>query len=261
MKNTDISGVLKFLSFSKKTFLHNLKSLPWLLKDYQTLKKSLRGNSDFPLGKLFLIATDKAEESGHLPRHYFYQDLLVAQKIFKNNPVKHVDIGSRIDGFVAHVASFREIEVVDIRALSKKIPNVRFVQSNLMDKTSSIPIAYTDSLSSLHAIEHFGLGRYNDPIDGYGHIKALDNIYSALMKGGRFYFSTPIGQQRIEFNAHRVFSLDYLLKILLNKYELASFSYLDDNDNLYEDVTITPENKRLNFGCQYGCGIFELVKK
>ena len=180
MKNTSIYGVLKFLDFSKKTFLRNLKSIPWLLKDYQKLKDSLRGDLDFPFGKLIPIAADKNDESGHLPRHYFYQDLLVAQKIFKNNPVKHVDVGSRIDGFVGHVASFREIEVVDIRAFSKKICNVRFVQSNIMDKVSSIPIDYTDSLSSLHAIEHFGLGRYNDPIDGYGHIKALDNIYIQL---------------------------------------------------------------------------------
>ena len=33
------------------------------------------------------------------------------------NLKRHVDIGSRLDGFVAHVASFREIEVLDIRPL------------------------------------------------------------------------------------------------------------------------------------------------
>jgi len=53
---------------------------------------------------LWKIAFRKAETASG---HYFHQDLLVAGKIFKNNPIKHVDIGSRMDGFIAHVASFR----------------------------------------------------------------------------------------------------------------------------------------------------------
>ena len=31
--------------------------------------------------------------------------------------VRHIDIAFRVDGFVAHVASYREIEVVDVRPL------------------------------------------------------------------------------------------------------------------------------------------------
>jgi len=37
-----------------------------------------------------------------------------------------VDIGSRVDGFVAHVASFREIEVFDVRPISAQIPASSF---------------------------------------------------------------------------------------------------------------------------------------
>ena len=36
---------------------------------------------------------------------------IFAQKIFKACPEKHIDIGSRIDGFVAHVATYRKIAV------------------------------------------------------------------------------------------------------------------------------------------------------
>ena len=71
-------------------------------------------------------------------------------------------------------------------------------------------INYYDSISSLHAIEHFGLGRYGDPIDYYGFEKAIDNISKLLEISGHFYFSVPIGPQRIEFNAHRVFSIKFL---------------------------------------------------
>ena len=69
-----------------------------------------------------------------------------------------------------------------------------------------------DSISSLHALEHFGLGRYGDKIDPYGYMKGITNITKVLKSKGIFYFSVPMGKQRIEFNAHRIFNLRYLLK-------------------------------------------------
>ena len=74
------------------------------------------------------------------------------------------------------------------------------------------------------------------------------------------YFSVPIGPQRTEFNAHRVFSLKYLMELFSEKYLIKSFSYVDDNGNLNEDVHISHEDMTNNFGCQYGCGIFEMTK-
>jgi hypothetical protein len=47
-----------------------------------------------------------------------------------------VDIGSRVDGFVAHVASFREIEVFDVRPISTAVPGVVFRQADLMNPIS-----------------------------------------------------------------------------------------------------------------------------
>ena len=58
------------------------------------------------------ILSDYADSAGTVKGHYFHQDLLVARLIHEHNPKRHIDIASRIDGFVAHVASFREIEVL-----------------------------------------------------------------------------------------------------------------------------------------------------
>lgn len=254
-------GLFTFLGFSKDTFIQNMRSIPSFIKDYRKLETLLKDDLNFPFGKFYPVTVEKNKENAHLPLHYFYQDLLVAQKVFKNNPQRHIDIGSRMDGFVAHVAAYREIEVFDIRPMSKKISNVNFIQADLMKNIEDDFKDYTDSLSSLHVIEHFGLGRYGDTMDAYGHIRALENIYLILKKGGTFYFSVPIGPQRIEFNAHRIFNLEYLSEILFDKFNLVSFSYVDDNNNLHEDVALTSDGKQSNFGCQYGCGIFELVKK
>ncbi len=160
---------------------------------------------------------------------------------------------------MAHVASFREIEVFDIRKLDNHIKNVKFVQADLMDENFSFS-DYTDSVSCLHAIEHFGLGRYGDNIDINGHLKGLNNIYKLLKTNGKFFFSTPIGPQRIEFDAHRVFSLKYLLAIFEGKYLINSFSYIDDKNILYENVELNPQNIKNNFKCNYGCGILEMTK-
>ena len=138
--------------FSVKTYID-------FRRDLKQFKALMGSNPDFVLAKNKAILGEKTTESGIKGGHYFHQDLLVARRIFANQPVKHIDIGSRTDGFVAHVASFREIEVFDIRSFSNTIANIKFVQADLMKLNPDL-INYTDSISSLHAIEHFGLGRY-----------------------------------------------------------------------------------------------------
>ncbi|MGV8058153.1 MAG: DUF268 domain-containing protein [Smithellaceae bacterium] len=237
-----------------------LRHLPDFLKSYREIKSQAKRNrADFPFGKLYPCLEDAANESGVASGHYFHQDLLVAGLVFKNNPVKHVDIGSRIDGFVAHVASFREIEVFDIRDLSNTIRNIHFRRFDLMDKNFGL-LDYCDSLSCLHALEHFGLGRYGDEINYDGHLIGWDNIYKILKKDGKLYFSVPIGPQRIEFNAHRVFSVNYLLNLIGNRYRIDSFSYVNENGNLCSNVSLEKDGIDKNFSCNYGCGIFELSK-
>src|SRR5438046_1353375 len=75
---------------------------------------------------------DRIEAGGTASGHYFHQDLLVARRIYERNPEKHVDVGSRVDGFVAHVAVFREIEVFDVRPITSQVKNIVFVQDDLM---------------------------------------------------------------------------------------------------------------------------------
>lgn len=237
------------------------KSLPsWYKEDFQKFKSLVGDDFEFPIKDSMPCVADRDENAGTLDVHYFQQDLLVAQKIYVNNPLKHVDIGSRIDGFVAHVASFREIELLDIRKMDSNIPNVRFTQADLMDD-SKIPVDYCDSISCLHALEHFGLGRYGDPIDPYGHLKGFRNITKILKSGGTFYFSVPMGIQRIEFNAHRVFGLPYLLKMIKADFDILSFSYINDNGDVYRNIDMSEGLIQNSYGCKYGCAIFELKKR
>jgi len=241
--------------------LINIIGIPSFFKTKRKFKKLAKTTkNDFPIKRNFPCLYDIHDNAGTLSGDYFHQDLLVAQAIYKANPSKHVDIGSRTDGFVAHVASYREIEIFDIRPIESKISNIKFIQQDFMSDDMQYN-EYTDSISSLHAIEHFGLGRYGDPLDVNGHIKGLENIYKMLKQGGTFYFSVPIGKQRIEFNAHRVFGIPYILNYIQNKYTLKSFSYVDDNGDLYKEVDITPDVIEKCDNLNFGCGIFTLQKQ
>ena len=240
----------RFLKKSKNRFYDD---------NFKELIKQKGSDISFPFGKKYPILNERFESSGILSGHYFHQDLLVARKIFENNPGNHLDIGSRTDGFVAHIAVFRKIEVMDIRELDSKVKNIEFTKADLMQLPDNMLNKY-DSISTLHVIEHFGLGRYGDPIDYFGHIKAINNITKMLKTGEKLYFSTPIGPQRIEFNAHRVFSIEYLLNMFKDSYTVDSFSFVDDKGDLFENVELEKNKVVSNFDCQYGCGIFEFTK-
>lgn len=255
-----LHNTLKYYGFNTTQFLDALRRKDdWFYADFAELKRQKGKDSTFSISSLYPILTEKYDQGGTMNGHYFHQDLFVARLIYSAKPVKHLDIGSRTDGFVAHVASYREIELIDIREISSKVKNVVFRKADLMELPIDM-IDYCDSISSLHAIEHFGLGRYNDPIDYWGYLKAINNISKILKQGGRFYFSVPIGPQRIEFNAHRVFAVDYLIGILTKNFEIHSFSYVNDKGDFYENVELNEEDIKSNYGCQYGCGIFVLIK-
>jgi len=258
-KINQIKSRFKLFGIDLSIMKNSFRGIKSYFNDYSAIKKQKGDDTTFPFGNNTPVLGDRYAESGRMSGHYFHQDLLVAQRIFKNNPAKHIDIGSRTDGFVAHVAVFRKIEIIDIRTQTSKTENIVFRRADLMQLPEDMIDAY-DSISSLHAIEHFGLGRYGDPIDYFGYLKAIDNITKILQKGGKFYFSVPIGPQRIEFNAHRVFSVQYLMDLFKTNYKIDYFSYVNDSGDLFENVDLNEETVNVNFGCTYGCGIFEMTK-
>lgn len=239
-----------------------LMGLPRYFRGLRELKSQQQGaDGAFPLGQLYPCLREHGKQSGTASGQYFHQDLLVARRVHENSPERHVDVGSRVDGFVAHVASFREIEVMDIREQTATVPNIRFIRADLMGDLDPSLVGYCDSLSCLHALEHFGLGRYGDPIRYDGHIAGLANLRRIVKQGGKLYISVPVGPQRIEFNAHRVFAVRHLLDLIEPHFCIDHFSFIDEAGELHEDVELAPEEVRRNFGCRYGCGILETTKR
>lgn len=224
-------------------------------RDFLKFRKSYDGHLE-----VVPCLHDWYEEGGATKNEYFWQDLLVARKIFAASPQKHVDIGSRVDGFVAHVASFREIEVLDIRPITTNIPGVTFKQVDMMNSATMIS-DYCDSLSCLHALEHFGLGRYGDSIDPKGYESGIRNMASILRLGGLLYLSVPVGAERVEFNAQHVFDPKTIVGIAeSHQLFLREFLLFTHDEGLVEMNTVN-ETMHLGGTIRYGLGIFTFVKK
>lgn len=252
-----ILSALATFGFDLRKTLAAIRGLPPFLRDYQEFKVLAKNDSSFRFGQIKPCLSDRYMTSGVATGHYFIQDITVAQRIFALNPAIHFDVGSRVDGFVAHIASFRKLKVIDIRPLKTTISNIEFTQCDLMEKTPSSLVGAADSLSCLHALEHFGLGRYGDPINPKGYILGFENMKQIVKPGGLIYLSIPIGTSRIEFNAHRVFGRDELVSLFQSAI-IERFTYINDDNELFNNVEWDSEQALRAFDCNYGCGIFEL---
>jgi SAM-dependent methyltransferase len=254
---------LAAFGFDPRQLWYGLRGVPWFLADYARFRKMASDSQmrgwPMSLGAPCLGNRDAA--NGEIRGHYFLQDLLIARRIFERQPKVHIDVGSRVDGFVAHVASFREIQVIDIRPPAVNAPNIRFMQHDITQLPPSM-WGVADSVSCLHALEHFGLGRYGDPIMPDGYVQGLRALWNLLAPGGVLYLSVPVGRQRIEFNAHRVFALQTILDLIAGLFDVSTFSYIDDGGRLHENASLCDEGQvGASFGLEYGCAIFELSRK
>jgi len=199
------------------------------------------------------VLGDYRAQAGRARGHYFHQDLWAARRIHAVRPRMHVDVGSRVDGFVAHVLTFMPVTVVDIRPLESDVDGLTFLQGDAcrLDgfATGSVP-----SASSLHAVEHVGLGRYGDPIDPDGWSAALAELSRIVEPGGRLYLGVPVGRERLEFNAHRVFDPRTIVGAL-PAMRLERFDGVDDGDRFVRSPGLDAFA-----GARFACGLFEFSK-
>lgn len=224
------------------------------LRDYRRWQRSAPEEWRADPGELKWRLTEAEEEAGSTRGHYFLQDLWAAQRVHAFAPERHVDVGSRVDGFVAHVASFCPVEYLDIRPLGCDVPGI----AGRIGEIADLP--YEDdsvaSLSTLHVVEHIGLGRYGDPIDPDGWRGAVADLQRVLAPGGQLLFSTPVGRQRVVFHAHRIFDAGSIIEAF-DRLELAEFSLIPDNRaTAWEENADPAECGDL----KYGCGLFRFTK-
>ena len=194
---------------------------------------------------------DKAGDTGS----YFWQDLWAAKKIIRDHPKQHYDIGSRVDGFIAHLlAADIDFTLIDIRPLDLKLDGLTFVCDDATEM-KHIPDESIESISALCSLEHFGLGRYGDPINPDACYQCFDSIQKKVKSGGNIYLSVPIGLEHLEFNAQRIFFAQTIVE-LFDSCILKEFSCA--NRVFEKDVPLNKYNEDINYGgIRFGLFWFE----
>ncbi len=236
--------------FDPRATLRAARNLPRFIGDRRRFARlSEAAGTPPPLRRHLLPALGDVSDAAGTTGEYFLADLWVARRVHARRPDRHVDVGSRVDGLVAHLLTFMPVEVVDLRPLESDVEGLRFVHADATDLTG----IDAPSVSSVHALEHFGLGRYGDPLDPLGHVKGLRSLGTAVSTGGDLYVGFPVGVPRVEFNAHRV--IDPRLAVdTLDGFELESFAVVHDGR---VHPSTTDEASRL----RYAVGLYHFRKR
>lgn len=187
-------------------------------------------------------------------RHYMYHTAWAARILAQNKPPAHVDISSSLY-FNALVSAFIPIKFYDYRPPKISLDNLTTEAADIC----ALPFRdrSIQSLSCMHVVEHIGLGRYGDPLDPEGDLKAILELKRVLAPGGSLLFVVPIGKPRIMFNAHRIYSFDQIIRTFQD-FELLDFSLIPDNA---EQAGLIHSATKATADVQnYGCGCFWFKK-
>jgi SAM-dependent methyltransferase len=251
-------GVKRF--FEKIPFAHSfyrtvrlLPALFWFVSDlfrFTMLTRQISPRFAQPIWSLQPSLRDRTA-STDFDRHYIYHPAWAARVVAEISPERHVDISSSLV-FCTMVSAFVPVAFFDYRPADLKLGNLQSQPADLM----SLPFAdgSIQSLSCLHVVEHIGLGRYGDPLDPDGDLKAVAELNRVLAPGGSLLFVVPVGRPRIMFNTHRIYAYEQVLG-LFHDLTLAEFALVPDDGALVRQAA--PE---LVSQQEYGCGCFWFKK-
>lgn len=198
---------------------------------------------------------DDATAQTTFDHHYVFHTAWAARQLFRLKPALHYDISSSLY-FVAIASAFVPIRFYDYRPAPLGLDNLSCDSADLL----KLPFADGSlaSLSSMHVVEHVGLGRYGDPVDPDGDLKAFAELQRVVAPGGSLLMVVPVGKPRIQFNAHRIYSVAQV-QAALPGMRLAHFALIGDeaNEGLKEGLDQAGRVATL----RYGCGCFHFIKE
>jgi hypothetical protein len=201
------------------------------------------------LADAFPCLDDAVARTGVDP-HYFHQATWAFDRI-RRHASWHVDVGSQL-GFIGLLSGVVPVHFLDLRPPAVQCRGLMPVNGSILAlpfRDGSVP-----SLSSLHVLEHIGLGRYGDPLDPDGTRLAARELARVLRKGGNLFVSMPVGRPRVCFNAHRVLAPPEVVAMFAGL-SVRELSMVGDDGRLREGASLDAMSR-----CDYGCGLFWFTK-
>ena len=225
-------------------------------KEYNLLKEfASRTKERFTLNweDRYPCLDDKTAFTG-FDSHYVYHTAWAARIVKKINPAFHEDISSYLY-FSTILSAFIPVRFYDYRPANVKLDSMSTHTAdltNLLFEDNTV-----ESLSCMHVVEHIGLGRYGDPLDYDGDLKAMAELIRVLKPEGNLLFVVPIGKPRIMFNAHRIYSFEQIFDYF-SELRLAEFALIPDN--AYDVGILNNVEREIMENQKYACGCFWFKK-
>ncbi len=218
-------------------------------KAFQDLVEASQKRFDIDWEDRYPCLTDRTPKTG-FDRHYVYHCGWAARAVSETRPEYHVDISSQLY-FSTLVSAFVPVRFYDYRPAEIELKGLTSESADLC----ALPFEDRSiaSLSCMHVVEHVGLGRYGDPLDPEGDLKAISELKRVLAPGGSLLFVVPIGKPRIMFNAHRIYSYGQV-RDYFSELELKQFAMVPDKPT--DGGLIIDASESMADAQRYGCGCF-----
>jgi len=229
----------------------------FILGEYFRFKKELKKS-----GRSFKISCahwypclfDKTEETT-FNREYVYHTAWATRCVKEINPARHVDVGSTLY-FSSILSAFIPIDFYDYRPAELALSGLGSYEGDLLH----LPFKdnQLQSISCLHVLEHIGLGRYGDPIDALGDLKAIKELSRVTAPEGSLLVVVPTSKEsRVEFNSARLYSYDDFVSRFPG-FTLKEFSYIPEKAE--RGGLIDHASKSDIADDFYGCACYWFVK-
>lgn len=228
---------------------------PFVLNDLRAFKNT-EGSNRFStkITDFYPCILDKTITTS-FDRHYVYHTSWAARVVREINPLFHIDISSSLY-FSGIVSAFIPVHFYDYRPAKLNLSNLESKKADL----HALPFAdmSVHSISCMHTIEHVGLGRYGDPIDAKGDLKAIKELKRVVSSNGNLIIVVPVGKPKIEFNAHRIYSYEQILEYVEDsEFTLKEFTFIPE----YEGPMTRNADPSLVLKADYACGCFWFKRK
>jgi hypothetical protein len=164
--------------------------------------------------------------------------------LFARGVRKHVDAASRVDGFVAHLLPFCEVTYVDLRPSRSKC---RVCASSRGRRATFEEADSEPQLPSRPGAPW--AGRYGDRL--IRRASPRRQRTGACWHRGHLLIGTPVGRERLCFDAHRVFDPATIVSAF-GDLALTEFNLITDTGDMIHAGASFDDART----CTYGCGLF-----
>jgi SAM-dependent methyltransferase len=162
----------------------------------------------------------------HMRRfEYPFQAMALCRPDVRTRIIVDVGGGNCYSTIVPILLQLRQSEVICVDVVERRSRS-KFGVSYVRGDCARTGLAdeQADVVTMISTIEHVGLGRWGDPLDTQGDLRAVQEARRILKTGGHLVLTTPYGYPTVVYNMHRIYDRGRLER-LIDGFEVVDEKY------------------------------------